>query len=212
MSFLVKGARKTKYDGYPIIEKWMVATEIPKEIIQWNCRSTCSNQSESSISFYCTDQDFQCVLINPDKYLEIFSKYQSVIGMDASPFDNMPGIIQCSQIYVNLAFTYYLGRKGYEIIPNVRLGTKRTYSSLNAYPKGTLISIGTNGFIKSKSNRKIFSDQVRLIVDKLEPSGILVYGPNIDEIFEYPREKGIPIYQYDSFIMLRNKELKNERS
>ena len=61
-------------------------------------------------------------------------------------------------------------------------------------------------------NRKIFSDQVRLIVDKLEPSGILIYGPNIDEIFEYPREKGIPMYQFDSFIMIRNKELKNEGS
>lgn len=121
----------------------------------------------------------------------------------------MPPVVQCSQIYLNLVFTYHLGRIGIKIIPNIRLGGKYTYSSLKAYPKHTLISIGTNGFIKSKENRKIFSQQVMKIIDVLSPSGILVYGSESKEIFDYAELKGIPVYQYDSYIKTRSQ--KDER-
>lgn len=44
------------------------------------------------------------------------------------------------------------------------------------------------------------------VVDTLEPTGIIVYGPASDEIFGYARLKGIPIYQYDSYTMKENKK------
>lgn len=199
---IIEGARFTD-DGYPIIEKWMVATEPPKELSQWNCRSKVNNPSTTGMSFYCTDQYFQPVISNPDLYLDKLSKYQVVIGLDASPYDNMPPIVQCSQIYVNLAVTYYYGRQGIKIIPNVRLGHVKTYSSLDAYPKETLISIGTNGFVNDKNNRKIFEEQLRIIIDKLNPSGIIVYGTIPEDIFSYAKEKEIPLYVYESFIHSR---------
>lgn len=43
-------------------------------------------------------------------------------------------------------------------------------------------------------------------MDILEPTGIIVYGPDFDEIFGYSRLKGIPIYQYDSYTMKENKK------
>lgn len=181
----------------------MVATQIPNDIYQRDHRSQSLNKANCSMSFYCNDQYFQAVIGNPDKYFDIFNEYQSIIGMDASPFDNMGKIPQISQIFVNLAFTYYLGRNGFKIIPNIRLGTKPTYSSLKAYPKRTLIAIGTNGFIKEKRNREIFKKQLKIIVDFLNPSGILVYGKKDEEIFSYAECKKIPIFQYDSYIMKR---------
>lgn len=204
LAFLIKGARFTK-EGYPIIEKWMVATEIPDDIYQWDRRSQSLNEKDCAMSFYCNDQYFQNVISNPDKYFDVFSKYKMIIGMDASPFDNMQKIPQISQVFVNLAFTYYLGRKGIKIVPNVRLGTNVTYSSLKAYPKGTLISIGTNGFVKDKRNRKIFKEQVTLIVKILNPSGILIYGLKKD-IFEYAELNKIPLYQFDSYIIKRRRK------
>ena len=109
-----------------------------------------------------------------------------------------------SQIGLNIGITYYFGTQGIKVIPNVRLGSDETLSSLEAYPKHTLISIGTNGFVKLTSNKKIFSKQIQIVVDTLEPKGICVYGPAPDVLFEYVREKGIPIYQYDSYTMKEN--------
>ncbi|MBR5996990.1 MAG: DUF4417 domain-containing protein [Bacilli bacterium] len=211
LAYLITDARRTTIDEYPIIEEWMVATEPPKEIIQWDRRCDTIDHEKTAISFYCCDPGFQPILNNPKNYVDKFKKYQCLIGLDASPYDNMPIVVQKSQIFLNLACTYFYGSKGIKIIPNVRLGDDRTLSSLEAYPKHTLIAIGTHGFTKRIDNRVIFAKQVQRLVDELEPSGICVYGPATEEIFGYARLKGIPIYQYDSYTMKENAKDKKRK-
>lgn len=101
------------------------------------------------MSFYCNDEWFQPVISNPQAYVEKLRKYECVIGMDCSPYDNMPQVLQDYQIWLNLANTYYYGSKGLKVIPNVRLGNNFTLDSLKAYPKHTIIAVGTNGFTKN---------------------------------------------------------------
>lgn len=204
LAYLIDGARRTETDGYPIIEERMVATEPPKEIIQWDRRCEVKNPSTTGMSFYCNDPAFQPILGNPKRYVDKLRNYQVIIGLDASPYDNMPLWVQKSQIGLNIGITYYYGCLGIKVIPNIRLGDNRTLSSLEAYPHNTLIAIGTNGFIKRINNRKFFAEQVKCIVDVLEPSGICVYGPVPDEIFSYVKHKKIPIYSYDSYTMKEN--------
>lgn len=206
LAYLIDGARRSETDEFPIIEEWMVATEPPKEIIQWDRRKDVIDANETGISFYCSDSAFTPILNNPKKYTGKLMDYACVIGLDASPYDNMPLVVQKSQIYLNLAITYYYGSLGIKIIPNVRVGDDRTLTSLEAYPKHSLISIGTHGFTKRLDNRYLFANQVMRVVDELEPKGICVYGPAPDEIFNYVRLKGIPIYQYDSYTMKENKK------
>lgn len=204
LAYLIDGARRTKTDEYPIIEDWMVATEPPKDIIQWNRRRDAKDPSSVGMSFYCDDIAFQPILGNPKAYVEKLKSYSTVIGLDASPYDNMPIWVQKSQIGLNLGITYYFGCKGIKIIPNVRLGSDATLSSLEAVPHNSLIAIGTNGFIRKLSNREIFKKQIKSVVDILNPTGICVYGPTPNEIFDYVKAKGIPIYQYDSYTMKEN--------
>jgi len=211
LAYLINGARRTKTDGFPIIEEWMVSTDPPKEIIQWDRRCDVTSPKETGICFYCQDPGFQPILGNPKGYVEKLKQYYCIVGIDASPYDNMPLVVQKSQIYLNLGITYYYGSLGYKIIPNVRLGNNDTLSSLEAYPKHTLISIGTHGFIKKLDNRSIFKEQLKIIVDELEPSGICVYGPASEEIFGYAIEKEIPIYQYDSYTMKENMKDKQNK-
>lgn len=204
LAYLIDGARRTETDEFPIIEEWMVATEPPKEIIQWDRRQDVIDFKTTAMCFYCNDYGFTPILGNPKRYVERMKQYCCVVGIDTSPYNNMPLVVQKSQIYLNLAITYYFGSQGIMIIPNVRLGDNRTLSSLEAYPKHTLIAIGTHGFTKRLDNRYIFAEQVQKLVDQLEPSGICVYGPILDEIFAYVKLKGIPIYQYDSYTMKEN--------
>ena len=206
LAYLIDGAERTETDGFAKIEKWMVATEPPKEIIQWDRRYDVINPSETGMCFYCNDPGFQPILGNPKRYVEKLKKYGLVIGVDASPYWNMPLWVQKSQIGLNIGITYYYGTQEIKVIPNVRLGDERTLSSLEAYPKHTLIAVGTNGFTHELEVRYNFSEQMKIIVDTLEPSGICVYGPTPDEIFGYIKLKGIPIYQYDSYTMKENKK------
>lgn len=205
LAYLINGARRTELDGYPIIEGWMVERNIPKYMAQWDKRNNVINPEQTAMSFYCTDPALTPVLNHPDKYVDKLKRYQCVVGMDASPYDNMPLVVQKSQIYLNIAITYYYGLQGIKVVPNIRVGTNDTLSSLAAYPHNHLIAIGTNGFTHSKANRIIFKDQVTTVVNTLEPAGILVYGPATDYIFEEAIKKQIPIYQYDSFMMVKNR-------
>ena len=204
-AYLVKDSRKTYEDGFPVIEDWMVAKQPPKEIIQWDRRSDVIDPSLTGMSFYCNDIGFRPIINNPKKYVELLKKYQCVIGLDASPYDDMPLYMQKYQIGTNLSITYYFAKQGIRIIPNVRLGNDRTLSALAAYPKHTLIAVGTNGFVKLVQNRQIFKKQLEIVIDELEPSGICVYGPTPSDIFSYANDKKIPIYQYDSYTMKQNK-------
>ena len=206
LAYLIKDARRTKPDGFPIIEGWMVETKVPKYLVQWDKRNTVSDLENTGMSFYCVDPALTPILNHPDKYIEKLKSYQCVIGMDTSPYDNMPLVVQKSQIFLNLGITYYYGKQGIKIIPNVRIGTSDTLSSLAAYPHNHLIAIGTNGFTHSKTNRIIFRNQVTVIIKTLQPSGILVYGPASEYIFDEAIKSQIPIYQYDSYMMIKNQE------
>lgn len=201
---LTKDAERTYPDGYPIIEPWMVATAPPKELFQWDRRRDVKAPENSGMSFYCNDPGFIPILNNPQGYVEKLRKYECIVGIDPSPYDNMPLVVQKSQIFNNLAITYFYGKNGLKVIPNVRLGDMGTLSALAAYPKHTLIAIGTNGFMLRKDNRALFTDQVTVTVNVLEPSGIIVYGPAYDDVFNAAHELEIPIYQYDSYTMQQN--------
>ncbi|SEB01806.1 protein of unknown function [Pseudobutyrivibrio sp. ACV-2] len=208
---LTKDAKRTRPDGYPIIEEWMVAEKPPKELFQWDRRYDVTEPEKSGMSFYCNDSGFIPILNNPQGYTDKLRVYECIVGIDPSPYDNMPLVVQKSQIYNNLAITYYYGKQGLKIIPNVRLGNNETIGSLSAYPKGTLIAIGTHGFTKKLENRQIFKNQVSIAVEEIRPSGIIVYGPVSEYIFQAAISKEIPIYQYDSYTMKQNAKDKAER-
>ncbi len=211
LSYLIESARRTEPDGYPIIEKWMVSDKVPDEVYQWDCRDEVKDPKKTCMSFYCKDEGFTPILNNPHNYIGKLSKYQCVIGMDASPYDNMPLVVQKSQIYTNLAITFFFGKQGLKVIPNVRVGNDDTLGMLDAIPRETLIAIGTNGFTWKKENREIFKNQLNIIVEELRPTGIIVYGQVYDFIFDYVIELGIPIYQFDSHTMKRNIKAKSNK-
>lgn len=208
---LIKGANRTIPDGYPIIEEWMVAKEPPDDLFQWDRRQDVVKPERSGMSFYCNDSGFIPILNNPQGYTEKLRKYQCVIGIDPSPYDNMPLVVQKSQIFNNLAITYYYGKQGIKIIPNVRLENNDTMGVLSAFPKGTLIAIGTHGFTRRLDNREIFKNQIKVVIDVLRPSGIVVYGPVSEYIFDEAIKQKIPIYQYDSYTMKQNAKDKARR-
>lgn len=210
LSYLTRNAERTVPDGYPVIEDWMVAQEVPQFMLQWDCRHEIVEPSKTAMSFYCKDENFTPVLNNPHLYINKLKRYQCVVGMDASPYDNMQPVVQNSQVFTNLAITYFFGLCGLKIIPNIRLGLKGTYASLDAIPKHCIISVGTNGFIKTKENRKIFADQIKVVAEVLRPKTMLVYGKDCPEIFDYPKSLGIEVFQYDSHTMKRNLLLKKE--
>lgn len=208
-AFLVKNAKFTENEEYPIIEQYMISKEIPKDIITFKESLKIHDKEKCKNYFVCTyepDEDFERIRRNPKRYVKYFQKFAGIIGFDFSVHSDQPIIKQKSQMNDNLSLTYYYGSQNTKIIPNVRPGIDELeIEYFTAFPKHTLISIGTHGFIETRAEKCEWYLLLKKIIEVIEPSGIIDYGtlngPIFDEI-----NKIVPIYFYDSWAEKKNKE------
>ena len=58
--------------------------------------------------------------------------------------------------------------------------------------------MGTHGCLKTREDRAFFKLGLAMLVGKLSPETIIVYGRAPDEIFKVYRDKGINIIAFES--------------
>lgn len=209
-AFLVDDANFTEVEEYPIIEDWMIPTIPPKQILTFNeAIAYKGDLSETYVCFYAQDPTFERVRRNPKKYVDFFKRCAGIIGFDFSIHTDMPIIKQKSQMNDNLSLTYYYGKQGIRVIPNIRCGFDDLLPEfLNSIPKNSLIAVGTYGFIKETYKKYEWFCFLEEIIRTLNPSGIIVYGTLNGELFNSLKEK-TKFYYYDSWSTRRRKELSN---
>lgn len=175
-AFLVEGANFTDVEEYPIIEEWMIPDVPPKKIMPFDkALNYQGDLSEVYICTYARDCTFERIRRNPKRYLDFFEKCAGLIGLDYSVHSDMPIIKQKAQMNDNLSLSYYYGKEGNKLIPNIRYGIDELADEfLSAIPKHKLIAIGTHGFIKELPEKAEWYCFLEKIIKTLEPSGIIV--------------------------------------
>lgn len=194
-AFLVKNA---SYDTGLEIPCLKPEHRIPNRLIPFS-KAVGSTECDTWIHFYEDDAAFERIWNKPNKYLPIIKRFNGIITPDFSVYRDMPLVMQHWNIYRSRAIGHWLQENDVPVIPNIRFGDDRTFdvSCAGIQEQGT-IAVGTHGCIKLLSDRKYFIAGLGYIVDKLEPSTIVVYGAAPDRIFAPYREKGIEILQFDS--------------
>ncbi len=173
----------------PIIEKPKKIV-IPSELIPFTQLTKSSSKSEA-VHFYEHDKRFLDVLTCTKKFLPELSQFPAVISPDCSLYRDMPLCLQIANTYMNRAVGHYLQKNGIYVIPNVRWGDERSYSTSElpekfaflGVPKNSIVSIGTYGCIKSRENKFFFKNGLAAMIDELEPEVVLVYGGMPESIF-----------------------------
>ena len=169
---------------------------IPKDTIPFSQRSKTHDYSEF-IVFYEHDIRFSDVLLATDNYLDELRNFPGIISPDCSLYRDMPLVLQIANTYMNRAVGHYLQAKGLYVIPNIRWGDERSYTTcvlpekfaFSGIEKHSIVSIGTYGCIQSKENRHYFREGLKAMLDELEPAIVLVYGGMPDDIFREFNER-----------------------
>ena len=207
----VKGA---KFDGIfemPIIKKPSKII-IPDNLIPFS-KIDRSSKKAFAVCEYENDSEFKDLLSNPKDYVKKIKKYQGFITPDCSIYRDMPLAIQITNIYRNRAIGYYIQSKGINVIPNVRWGDERTYTTkflpekiaFKGVEKKSIVSIGAYGQIQNKVNRYYFLQGLDEMIKELEPKVVLVYGKLPNEIKkQYKKVKFVEYEDYTS--LMRNKK------
>lgn len=206
-AYLVKDAYFTHIEEYPILQKEMISSNIPKKIMPFSkAINYKGNLSNTFICMYEPDKDFERIRKNPYRYINFFKRTAGIIGFDFSIHSDMPLIKQKSQINDNLSLSYFYGSHGIPIIPNIRCGVDELHSEFySAIPKNSLIAIGTHGFIKYKYEKYSWYCFLKDIIDNLSPSGIIVYGSLSGKLFDSFKE-ATNFYYYTPWIYTHGKE------
>lgn len=164
---------------------------IPEQIVPFTCRNK-TDGKESVVCFYEKDKTFADFINNPDKYIGELNKFNGIITADPSLYIDMPLCLQIADVYFNRAVGCFMQSKGMYVIPNIRWGDERTYTTcvlpekiafLGA-PKHSIVSIGTYGQIKSREDKFYFREGLIAMLDELKPKIVLVYGAMPKYIFE----------------------------
>ena len=206
-AFLVEGANFTEIEEYPIIEDWMIPEVPPKKIMPFDkALKYKGDLSDVYVCTYVRDCTFERVRRYTKKYLKFFKRCAGLIGFDYSIHSDMPIVKQKAQMNDNLSLSFYYGKQGNNLIPNIRYGIDELADEfLSAIPKHTLIAVGTHGFIKEKYKKAEWYCFLEKIISALEPSGIIVYGKLSGNIFKGFEEK-CKFYYYEPWIYSNRKK------
>lgn len=141
----------------------------------------------------CQEHDikFADVLLSTEQYLDDLKRFPGVITPDCSLYWDMPLCLQIANVYMNRAVGCYLQKQGIYVIPNVRLGDKRTYTTMVlpekvaflGLPKHSVVSVGTYGCVDTKEEKACFRAGLIAMLEELEPEVVLVYGAMPECIF-----------------------------
>lgn len=164
--------------------------KIPSALIPFS-QITRSESYSEAVHFYEHDVRFSKVLTCTDEQLPELQKFPAVISPDCSLYRDMPLCLQISNTYMNRAVAHYLQQKGIYVIPNVRWGDERSYTTCElpekfaflGVPKDSIVSIGTYGCVKSRENKHYFREGLAAMLDELTPKVVLVYGAMPMSIF-----------------------------
>ena len=183
---------KAYFDGImeiPILSKPKEII-IPSAVIPFSMANRSTDHSEF-VHFYEHDKRFSDVLTATKEQLSVLQEFAGVISPDCSLYRDMPLCLQIANTYMNRAVGYYLQSQGLYVIPNVRWGDERTYTTVElpekiavlGVPRNSIVSIGTYGSIKSAENKHYFQEGLTAMLDELTPQVVLVYGAMPDSIF-----------------------------
>ena len=194
-AFLVKNAN---YDGEEEIPYINGTVQFPNKLISFSkCLS--SKDYNQWVMFYEDDSAFERIWRNPIKYLEILKRFNGVISPDFSLYRDMPLVMQKWNTYRNRAIGHWFEENDIKVIPNVRFGDERTYDFCTLGIKhNSIIAIGTHGLIKVKEDREYLIQGLEFVINKINPTAIVVYGKAPDSIFLKYKNHGIEILQFES--------------
>lgn len=185
---LVKGA---EFDGIfeiPVIKRPKKIV-IPQNLVPFS-KMDKADRRTFAVCEYENDSEFRDLLLNPDAYIEILKQYQGFISPDCSLYRDMPLAIQITNIYRNRAIGYCFQKHGVYVIPCVRWGDERTYTTkvlpekiaFLGVEKHSIVSIGTYGQLKDRVNRYYLEAGLDSMMEALEPEVVLVYSKLPEDI------------------------------
>ena len=172
--------RAGKYD----IPKMLPVTECAvKNWISFNfARGTDKEErAETGLHFYLDDYQFQRLWADPERYIPLLKSYAAVMSPDFSVYSDFPKAAKIWNVYRNMWLACYWQCYGMTVIPTIMWGAPDTFEyCFDGFPTDSIVSVSTDGSAMSDERSPSFMTGYNEMLDRLNPSGIIVHGRVFD--------------------------------
>ena len=171
------------YFDFPTMNPVNVDTE-GVELVGFNYVKTCKYPEDKILHFYVDDYQFERVWNDPDRYINMLSKFKAVLAPDFSLYDDFPTVVNMFNHYRKQWCAAYWQEHGITVIPTICWSTPESYEwCFEGVPKHSLISISTvGGFGNHQDNKSGWLDGYYKCLEVLQPSEILLFGKQYPEV------------------------------
>lgn len=143
--------------------------------------SQASKHPNEFVHFYIEDYRFERLWKEPERYVDVLSRYAGMIMPDYSTYRNMPIPMQLWNMYRSRAVAAFYQKCGIDVIPNLIYADERTYGpAFSGLPIGGTYCTCATGIVKDEEARKYFYKGLLRAVETVMPDTLLVYGGRLD--------------------------------
>lgn len=170
---------------------------VPNDLIPFD-KAISSRQFNQWVHFYIHDYQFLRIWRNPWRYLPILLKFEGAISPDFSVMWDYPLYKQLEAVCHSRELGSWMQRNGIPVIPNVRWGKEATYGfAFDGIELGGTVAVGTVGCMRDKESREVFERGFGVMLERVVPSRIVVYGSCNSEVFQAAEHTGVEIVAFE---------------
>lgn len=186
-SYLVEGAVFEGEADIPCMLK-LHNIAMPRSLAPFTSRKRIKNK-KVVLHCFIHDYQFSSLITETKKHIEELTEFDGIICPDPTITIGGSRTINQAQVFFSRAVGFYMQKYGVFAIPCVRWGDPSTYDyCFLGVPKNYIIAISTHGSImpcKENNNelRNAFKKGLPVMLERLQPKYVIVYGRMPDDIF-----------------------------
>lgn len=199
----LSGLNSALLHGLTVVRPYDIAQiqpclQVPAKLVAFSEAVSRNDVNQASwVHFYEDDSKFDRLWSNPTKYFARLREYQGLISPDFSIYRNMPSAMKIWNTYRN----YLLGARwqadGLNVIANIRLSGENSIPyALAGAPRRSVIALGLHGCTRNRDNRVHVRREVQVLLEELQPAGVVLYGSAAYGILEEASERDVPVYVF----------------
>jgi hypothetical protein len=171
--------------GYPNIysDDLEIIELLPYDKI--NTKSPKPDDYSKTVHFFLNDYKFEALWNNPKQYINLLQKYNGILMPDFSNYSDYPLSLNIFQMYRRFWLTRFFQENLIKVIPVPRINDLKNYENdLKPIPKNSMIALSSVRMLsKAQQDAKLeFIEEVKIILDYIEPKKVYWYGNLIPEI------------------------------
>lgn len=193
-AYMTRGVTFEETAEMPIMQSEHI---VPKGLVSFSeaMEQRCKD-FDCYVHFFENDCQIERFWNAPWKYMDRLSMFSGFISPDYSSTPDMKRPQRQFNTYRNQLVGAWFQSLGYHAICNVRSPAFGHDYSLAGAPRHSLIAIGSVGCVKNRADRRRFEGGLIRLIDTLDPSGLVICGSDSYDVFDYAKEREIPLHFY----------------